>query len=238
MSGTVYLVPNLLGVVPPETVLPRRTIDVARALRRFVVENPKPARQFLKTLALDVPIASLAIETIPERSTPDAIRALLAPAHQGEDIGVISDAGCPGVADPGAAIVAGAHREALRVVPLVGPSAILLGLMASGLNGQTFTFEGYLPAEAQARAQRLRSIDEEIARTGTTHLFIETPYRNHAMLAAILATCRATTHFCVAVDLTLPTEWIRSAPVGAWQRTAPPSLAKRPALFLLGRAGG
>ncbi|MEP7208329.1 MAG: SAM-dependent methyltransferase [Casimicrobiaceae bacterium] len=235
-GGTLYLVPNLLGLVPPESVLPARTIACARGLRRFVVENAKPARQFLKTLALDVPIASLAIDALPQAPTAMDCQALLAPAREGEDIGVLSDAGCPGIADPGAALVAHAHRDGVRVVPLVGPSAILLGLMASGLNGQRFTFHGYLPVDSAARAQALRGIDEDIVRTGGTHLFIETPYRNQAMVDAVLASCRPATHLCIAADLTLPSEWIASRRVEAWRHHRPTDLAKRPALFLLGRA--
>lgn len=233
--GTLYLVPNLLGVVPPEAVLPAGTIAVARRLRRFVVENPKPARQFLKSLALDVPLATLAIETLPQALTQRACAALLAPLLRGEDVGIVSDAGCPGVADPGAALVAAAHREGVRVVPLVGPSSLLLGLMASGFNGQSFRFDGYLPVPGEERAGRLRSLDDDVTRTGCTHVFIETPYRNEAMLKAILAICRNETDLCVAVDLTLPTEWIFSAPLSQWRQRPLPSLAKRPALFLLGR---
>lgn len=235
MAGCLYLVPNLLGVVPPQNVLPQGTLDVARRLRYFVVENAKPARQFLKSLALDVPIASLSIETLPANPTPEDCAVLLEPARKGEDIGLVSDAGCPGVADPGASMVAAAHRESLRVVPLVGPSSLLLALMAAGLNGQSFAFHGYLPVAADARAKRLRELDEDAARTGTTHLFIETPYRNNAMVAAVLASCRATTELCVAADLTLPTEWIASAPISAWKKRNLPDLNKRPAMFLIGR---
>ncbi len=236
MAGVVYLVPNLLGVVPPAAVLPQGTIDITRRLRHFVVENAKPARQFLKAIGGDVPIATLDLQTIPERADDAALRALLGPARDGKDLGVISDAGCPGIADPGAALVAAAHRDGLRVVPLVGPSSLLLALMASGMNGQQFAFDGYLPVDPEERTRRLRMIDENIARTGTTHLFIETPYRNDAMLNAILACCRGSTQVCVAADLTLPTEWVRSAPAAAWKRHAAPTLQRRPAIFLLGQA--
>lgn len=233
--GTLYLVPNVLGLVPPETVLPAGTIAVARRLRQFVVENAKPARQFLKSLSLDVPVATLAIVALPQPLEPEACRDLLAPLLHGEDVGLISDAGCPGVADPGAGLVAAAHREGIRVVPLVGPSSLLLGLMASGFNGQSFRFNGYLPVASRERAGRLRALDDEIAQTGCTQLFIETRYRNQAMVDAVLATCRAVTELCIAVDLTLPTEWISSAPIAQWRQRTIPTLAKRPALFLLGR---
>lgn len=235
MAGRLYLVPNLLGVVPPENVLPQGTLAVARQLRHFVVENAKPARQFLKSLELAVPIASLSIETLPANPTPEACAVLLEPARTGQDVGLLSDAGCPGVADPGASLVAAAHRESLRVVPLTGPSSLLLALMASGLNGQSFAFHGYLPVASEPRAKRLRALDEDATRTGTTHLFIETPYRNNAMIAAVLSSCRPTTEFCVAADLTLSTEWIASAPVSAWKKRNVPDLNKRPAMFLIGR---
>jgi len=235
MAGRVFLVPNLLGLVPPENVLPAGTLDAARALRHFIVENPKPARQFLKSLALEVPIAALSIEALPANPTQQDCAVLLEPVRKGEDIGMLSDAGCPAVADPGAALVAAAHRESMRVIPLVGPSSLLLALMASGLNGQSFAFHGYLPVAAQPRAKRLQALDDDVTRTGTTHLFIETPYRNQAMVSAVLASCRATTELCVAVDLTLPTEWIASAPVSAWNQRVLPDLNRRPAIFLLGR---
>ena len=234
MPGTLYLVPNLLGLVPPAQVLPAHTIAVARGLRHFIVETARPARQFLKTLALDVAIADLHIAELPQTASTASCAALLQPAHDGAHIGLVSDAGCPGIADPGAALVAAAHRAQVRVVPLVGPCSLVLGLMASGMNGQSFTFHGYLPVAHDARAAALRRLDEDVARTGATQLFIETPYRNEALLQAIVATCRPTTQCCVAADLTLPTEWIRSAPVSTW-RHGTPEIGRRPALFLLGR---
>lgn len=236
MPGRVYLVPNLLGVVAPERVLPQGTLEIARGLRHFIVENPKPARAFLKSLGLGVPIASVFIEALPASPTREQCAVLLEPVRNGDDIGMLSDAGCPGIADPGAALVAAAHRESVPVIPLVGPSSLLLALMASGMNGQAFTFHGYLPVEAEARTRKLRALDDNVARTGATQLFIETPYRNQAILSAVLATCRNDTELCVAADLTLSTEWIVSAPIGAWKKRDLPDLNKRPAIFLLGRA--
>jgi 16S rRNA (cytidine1402-2'-O)-methyltransferase len=233
--GRLYLVPNLLGVVPPEAVLPQRTIEIARALSHFVVETPKIARQFLKTLGSSHALREIAIAELNEHTPPERIGALLAPALAGNDLGLLSDAGCPGVADPGALLVAAAHRAGVPVVPLVGPSAVLLALMASGMNGQAFAFHGYLPAKAAARGAALRALDGAVARTAATQLFIETPYRNEAMVDAVLATCAPSVQFCVAVDLTLPNEQIVSRSVGAWRKNAPPRLAGRPAMFLLGR---
>lgn len=232
--GRLYLIPNLLGVVPPQDVLPERTLAIARRLTHFVVETPRAARAFLKTLAPERPVQSLALLELNEH-TPTGRIALLAPALAGGDLGLISDAGCPVVADPGAALVAAAHRAAVGVVPLVGPSAVLLALMASGLNGQAFAFHGYLPAKPDGRARELRTLDDAVARSGATQLFIETPYRNEALFAAVLTGCRAETRFCVAIDLTLPSEQIISLSIAAWRKHSRPSLARRPAIFLLGR---
>jgi 16S rRNA (cytidine1402-2'-O)-methyltransferase len=235
MTGTLFVVPNLLGIVPPESVLPVRTIETARGLTHWAVETPKAARAFLGTLALPRPIATLDIREIGDATSQDQLQALLAPAVQGENTGLLSDAGCPGVADPGAGLVAAAHAAGVRVVPLVGPSAVLLALMASGMNGQSFAFHGYLPVKPEAREKALRTLDDAVVRTGQTQIFIETPYRNDAMAKAILQHCRPTTQFCVGVDLTLSSEAIVSRPVSAWRKARPISLDKRPALFLLGR---
>jgi len=233
MSGTVYLVPNLLGVAPPESALPARTLGVARSLRHWRVETPKAARAFLKTLALDVPIGSLDIEAIPESATAAACNALLAPARTGADVGVLSDAGCPGVADPGAALVAVAHAARLRVVPLVGPSALLLALMASGMNGQRFAFHGYLPVKPDARAAALRTLERDSRSEGRAQLFIETPYRNVVMLQALAATLAPSTEVCVAAGLTQAGETIERRTARAWRGADLARFDKRPAVFIL-----
>ena len=233
MSGTVYLVPNLLGSVPPEDVLPARTIAIARALAHWIVETPKPARAFLKSLASERPIAELVIAEIGEHPDAERLRTLLAPARAGADLGVLSDAGCPGVADPGAALVAAAHVQGLRVVPLVGPSSLLLALMASGMNGQRFEFHGYLPAKSEARATAVRALEAASRSRRAAQLFIETPYRNVAMLETLVATLAPTTRLCVAVDLTLPTESVVTRPARAWRGLDRSAYAKRPAIFLI-----
>jgi 16S rRNA (cytidine1402-2'-O)-methyltransferase len=235
MRGRLYLVPNLLGVVPPEAVLPQRTIDVARRLAYFVVETPKAARRFLKTLGPSRPLQEMHFSELNADARPDHAITLLAPALAGEDVGLISDAGCPGVADPGAALVAAAHDAGVTVIPLVGPSAVLLALMASGMNGQGFSFHGYLPSKPSERDASLATLDQTVLRTGATQIFIETPYRNEAMVDSVLKTCAPGRRFCVAMDLTLPTEQVLSRSVAAWRRTVRPPLAKRPAMFLLGR---
>lgn len=233
MRGTLYLVPNLLGAVPPADVLPARTIAIARRLRHWVVETPKPARAFLKSLGAPHPIAELDIRPLPANASGAALSALLGAAEVGQDIGLLSDAGCPGVADPGAALVAAAHAAGVRVVPLVGPSSLLLALMASGMNGQSFAFHGYLPVAAGERAAALRRLEDESRTLQRAQLFIETPYRNEAMVKAIGETLRPETLVCIAVDLTLAGEAIERRTAAAWKREDPARFAKRPALFVL-----
>ena len=231
-AGKLYLLPNLLGAVEPASVLPARTLAVARRLRHFVVETPKAARAFVKSLPSEHALQDIAIAELNEHTPARDVAALLAPVLAGEDVALLSDAGCPGVADPGAPLVAAAHRAGVTVVPLVGPSALLLALMASGMNGQNFVFHGYLPVRAEARAAALRALDAAAAGSGATQLFIETPYRNEAMLKEILATCRATTRLAIAADLTSPGESVVMDTVAGWKKRSA-TIGKRPAIFLL-----
>jgi len=233
MTGTVYLVPNLLGAVAPEDVLPARTIAIARSLEHWIVETPKPARAFLKSLVPARPVAELGIETIGEDPDRARIERLLAPARGGFPVGLLSDAGCPGIADPGAALVAGAHAAGLCVVPLVGPSSLLLALMASGMNGQRFAFHGYLPAKSEARAIAVRALEARSRAERAAQLFIETPYRNVAMLETLAATLAPATRLCVAADLTLPTESVTTRPAAQWRGRDVTVYAKRPAIFIV-----
>jgi 16S rRNA (cytidine1402-2'-O)-methyltransferase len=233
MMPALYLVPNLLGVVPPADVLPERTLAIARRLAHWVVETPKAARAFLKSLPHERPIAELSMRAIGEANDADALQQLLAPLDEGQAVGLLSDAGCPGVADPGAALVALAHRRGVRVVPLVGPSSILLALMAAGMNGQRFAFHGYLPVPADARATALRALEAQSRAQRCTQLFIETPYRNAAMLAAIAATLDRRTRVCVAVDLTLASEAVETRAAADWRAIDAARYDKRPAIFLL-----
>ena len=232
-AGRLYVVPNLLGVVAPERVLPAHTIEIASGLTRYVVENAKPARAFLQTLTTKLPIREIGIVELGE--APDRARCgeLLAPALDGVDIGLLSDAGCPGIADPGALLVAAAHDQGIAVVPLVGPSSIVLALMASGMNGQGFAFHGYLPVKTDARAAAIRSLEDASRRTGHAQVFIETPYRNHALLDALIATCKPSTRLCVAADLTLLTESVVSKSIREWRGADGGRYAKRPAIFIL-----
>jgi len=232
-AGVLYLVPNLLGTVPPANVLPARTIDVARRLTHFAVETPKAARGFLKSLEVAQPLAKLEIMPLPSADDANARDPSLAALLAGRDVGLLSDAGCPGVADPGAWLVREAHEHGVKVVPLVGPSAILLALMASGMNGQAFCFHGYLPVKPAARTATLRALEAQSRRERRTEMFIETPYRNVALLQAMAETLDAKTRICVAADLTLATETIESKTTRQWRGENLGRFDKRPAMFLL-----
>lgn len=232
-NGTLYLIPCTLGDTPADQVLPQYTIDIARGLKHFVVEQPKTARKFLSALRPEQPIQSLHFATLNEHTSASELTELLAPLLAGEDVGIISEAGCPGIADPGAELVSLAYRHGIRVVPLVGPSSILLALMASGLNGQRFAFHGYLPIPETERNRTIVALEAESARRHQTQLFIETPYRNEKLFSALLAHCRPQTLLCVASDITLPGEQIRTHPIAQWKSQPAPLLNKRPSLFLL-----
>ena len=231
--GTLYLIPCTLGDNPAEQVLPQHVIDVARKLRYFVVEQPKSARQFLSALKPEQPIQTLHFSSLNEHTDPKELTGLLTPLLAGQDVGIISEAGCPGIADPGADLVNLAHRHNIRVVPLVGPSSILLALMASGLNGQRFAFHGYLPIDDTERKAAIVALDLESTRRKQTQIFIETPYRNEKMFGALLAHCRPQTQLCLATDITLPGEQIQTRSITQWKLQHTPQINKRPSLFLL-----
>ncbi|GAB2181614.1 SAM-dependent methyltransferase [Denitratisoma sp. agr-D3] len=233
VNGTLYLIPVALGDVPWSLFLPAATREAACRLGYFVVENAKTARAELKRLEHPTPLRELAIEQLPEKLNGADADRLLAPLLAGHDLGIMSEAGCPGVADPGALLVRRAHELGIRVKPLVGPSSLLLSLMASGLDGQQFAFHGYLPAREPERSQRIVALEKESRRLGQTQLFIETPYRNTALFQALLAACQGGTRLCVATDLTLPGETITTKTVAQWKKAAVPPLDKRPTVFLL-----
>lgn len=232
--GSLYLVPSALGGPDVTSILPQATLEHARRITHFVAENPKSARAFLKAVGHPVPLQSMQIDTLDEHTPVLHIPALLHPLYDGNDCGLLSEAGAPAVADPGALLVRAAHAAGIRVVPLVGPSALLLAIMASGMNGQRFAFHGYLPVKPAERAKRLVELENESGRAGSTQLFIEAPYRNDALLAAILATCQPDTLLGLAADVTLATEDIRVRPVSGWVKDRP-ALARRPTVFLLYR---
>jgi 16S rRNA (cytidine1402-2'-O)-methyltransferase len=224
---------------PPGDVIPEKALATLRETRDFVVESAKAARRFLAACGHPGPISALSMDVLDEHTPDDAVAALLAPLREGRPLGLLSEAGAPAVADPGARLVALAHAEGFRVVPFAGPSAILLALMASGLEGQRFRFAGYLPVAAPARQAAIRDLEARSAVARETQIFIETPYRNDALLADLLKTCRPDTRLAVAADLTGPGESVRMASVAQWRaRPLPPG--KRPAIFLLlsAAAGG
>ncbi len=233
MKGTLYLLPVTLGSGEASLVLPQTVIDLARRLDTFVVENEKSARQFLSSIKPLKPVRELELLTLNEHTADQDIPALLAPLLVGRDVAVMSEAGCPGIADPGARLVALAHRRGIVVKPLVGPSSILLALIASGLDGQRFSFLGYLPAEKTARIEKLKEIEQRSAKLDETQIFIETPYRNQHLFEDMIAHCRADTRLCVATNLTLDGERIQTRSVGEWRASAMPDLHKQPTVFLL-----
>jgi 16S rRNA (cytidine1402-2'-O)-methyltransferase len=219
----LYAIPTPLGG-SPEDSLPGPALETIKGIKDFVVENAKSARAFLG--ALGMPVRELNITVVGENRDP------LAPLRAKRPLGLLSEAGCPAIADPGAAVVEAAHREGFRVVPLVGPSSIVLALMASGLEGQRFAFCGYLPRESAERSRRIRELEQRSRREKETEIFIETPYRSDVLLAALLESCNLETKLCVAADLTMPQESIQTKPIAQWRR-AKASIGRRPAVFLL-----
>ena len=231
MPASLYAIPTPFGG-PPSESLPGPALQIIRDLRDFVAENAKTARAFLAAVGMPCPLRELRIEVLDEHTPPESVRPLLAPLRAGRALGLLSEAGCPAIADPGALLVAAAHREGFRVVPLVGPSSIVLALMASGLEGQRFAFCGYLPRDKNAREIRIRELERRSKAEGATQIFIETPYRNEAMVTSLLRVCAPSTLLCVASDLTLPQQSVAVRSIAAW-RSAPPQPGRRPSVFLL-----
>lgn len=215
-------------------VLPEYNADIVRSINYFVVENLRTGRRFLSRVGMGRPIDTLKMAELNEHTAPAEVEALIAPILAGEDCAMISEAGCPGVADPGAALAALCHRHGVRVVPLVGPSSILLALMASGMNGQSFAFNGYLPVKTPERQRALRNLERRARSEHQSQIFIEAPYRNRQMLEAIVASCAADTRVTVAVDITAESERIVTRSVAEWRHAMPYDLHKRPAIFIIG----
>ncbi len=215
-------------------MLPAANRDVIGSLDYFIVENLRSARRFLSAAGGGRSIDSLSFAECSEHTPPEDIAALVEPLVAGHDAGLISEAGVPGVADPGAEVVAACHARGIRVIPLVGPSSILLALMASGQNGQSFAFNGYLPVKPPERAKAIRRLEQRASAEKQSQIFIETPYRNIKLLGDILTVCRPETMLTVAADITGPQEFIRTLPVSAWRSAAPPAIDKRPAIFIIG----
>lgn len=232
MPGALWLLPVALGDAPWEDFLPPATRAAACRLTYFVVENAKTARAELKRIGHPVPLRELMIEQFPENPSASDIQRLALPLLAGHDIGLMSEAGCPAVADPGALLTRHAHELGITVKPLVGPSSLLLALMGSGLDGQHFAFHGYLPAREPDRSARIVELEKESANKRQTQIFIETPYRNTALFAALLASARPQTRLCLATDLTLREEYIRTYRIHEWKAAPAPQIDKRPTVFL------
>jgi 16S rRNA (cytidine1402-2'-O)-methyltransferase len=231
--GTLYMVPVTLGDDNLSYVIPADVIKAVQSLEYFVVENEKSARRFLGSVKTNKPVRELNFQLLNEHSAEKDLPALIAPLLAGHDVGMLSEAGCPGIADPGATLAALAHRKGIKVAPLVGPSSILLSLMASGFNGQQFTFLGYLPSDKAARINKLKDIEKQSQRLNETQIFIETPYRNQHMLEDILASCGANTKLCIARNVSLETEFVVSKTIAEWKKSELPDLHKQPTVFLL-----
>ena len=232
--GILYLIPNTLGQSNIDNVLPSYNISVAKNLRHFIVENVRSARRFLKMLDRDIVIDDLSFYELNRHTPPDRIAELLLPIYEGHSMGIISEAGCPAIADPGAAVVAIAQRKNIRVVPLVGASSIILSLMASGFNGQSFAFVGYLPIDKKARIQRLKQLESRASSERQTQIFIETPYRNNQLVQDMVATLKPDTLLCIASELTADTESVKTLPIAEWAKKQI-DINKRNTIFLIYR---
>lgn len=230
--GNLYLIPTLLGDNEPLEVLPLTIKRAIENIDAYIVENERSARRFIKKITPRKSQPSLELFLLNKYTDTEMLPEFLQPCLEGRDMGLLSEAGCPAVADPGAAIVELAHEKGIRVVPLVGPSSILLGLMGSGLNGQSFAFNGYLPIEGAERKKAIKTLEKRSAELGQTQIFMETPYRNDKLLEELLRTLKPQTRLCIAADLTQPTQYIQTRQVGAWKQPLP-DLHKRPAVFLL-----
>jgi Predicted methyltransferases len=232
MDIALYLIPVTLGDTPVENVLPSYNKSVILSIRHFIVEDVRSARRFLKKIDSGIDIDSLSFYTLNKHTSPNDISGYLKPLQDGNSMGVISEAGCPAVADPGADVVAIAQRLNLKVVPLVGPSSIIMSVMGSGFNGQSFAFNGYLPVDSGSRMKKLKELEQKVYSENQTQLFIETPYRNNKMADDILKICRPSTKLCIAADITCQDEYIRTKSIKEWKNKLP-DLSKKPCIFLI-----
>jgi len=230
--GNLYLIPNTLGETAPLEVLPLLVKKAVEEIDIYIVENEKIARRFIKNICPKKSQGDLHISLINKYTEASEIPNMLLPCLDGQDVGVISDAGCPGIADPGAAVVEQAHLKGIKVVPLVGPSSILLAMMASGFNGQNFSFNGYLPIDKRERRIEIKRLERLSEEQNQSQLFIETPYRNNQMLESIISTLQPQSKLCVACDITLSTEYIKTLTAIEWKKTKV-NLHKRPTLFII-----
>jgi 16S rRNA (cytidine1402-2'-O)-methyltransferase len=233
-ESTIYLIPNTLGESNPYAVLPSEIKGTICSIQYYIVENVRNARRFIKKIDPAINIDTLTFFELNKHTKPEEIADFLMPAQNGYPMGIISEAGCPGIADPGSDVVRLAHQKQIKVKPLVGPSSIVLSLMASGLNGQSFAFVGYLPIRQPERSKRIKQLESRVFQENQTQIFIETPYRNNTLLEDMCKTLNDSTLLCVACDLSLETEMIRTQTIATWKKQAI-DIDKRPAVFLLGR---
>lgn len=231
VKGTIYLIPVTLGGDDFKSVIPENVLAVTRKLRNFAVEDLRSARRYLRLIDRQFPIDETNFLELNEHTAEADMWQFLEPVNEGHDIGIMSEAGLPGIADPGSALIRLAHRKRIRVVPLSGPSSIILALISSGMNGQNFAFNGYLPVRQEERVSKLRELEKK-AHPGYAQIFMETPYRSQKMLESILETCQSETMLCIAADITLPTESIRTMKISEW-KTNIPDLNKRLVVFVL-----
>jgi len=234
MPGRLYLIPNTLGSQDPGLFLPAALHSQITGLRCFVVENTRNARRYLKLIDRSVAIDGIQFFELNKHTSAEEISSFITPLLDGQDMGLISEAGLPGIADPGALLVRKAHEYKIPVIPFTGPSSITLALMASGLNGQCFRFQGYLPVKSRERIQAIKKLEQLAIQHDETQIFIETPYRNNALLEDLLTSCNAETYLCIARDLTTESEFIQTKSIQSWKKKKP-ELHKRPAIFLLGK---
>ena len=235
METALYLIPVTLGATPFHQVIPAYNLDVIRQIRHFIVEEERTARRFLKMADKSIDIDQLTFYPMGKHADPKQFQDYLRPLCNGEAMGIISEAGCPAIADPGADVVAIAQSLNLRVIPLVGPSSILLGLMASGFNGQSFAFHGYLPINDGQRSAMLKKLEARCSAEDQTQIFIETPFRNQQLFEDLLRICHPQTRLCVAAGITCEDEYIHTHTIQEWKKTTLPDLRKTPTIFLIYR---
>ncbi len=233
MKPTLFLIPVPIADVSPDKVLPSEVNIILKDLKYLVVENPKTSMKFLRKAGLNPDFEKMVFFTLDEHTQPDEISGFLTPLRNGNNMGLMSEAGMPALADPGAGLIAMAHNAGFRVKPLTGPSSITLALIASGLNGQNFAFNGYLPVKKNDRIKAIRKIEEKLFREKQTQIFMETPYRNMALLNDLLSCCKPSTRLCIAADITGGDEFIITKSIGEWKKNIP-DIHKRPAVFIIG----
>jgi len=233
VKGVLYLIPTILGdTAETADVIPAKINRIINTIDEYIVENEKSARHYLKKMGIQKPLQEITLHLLNQHTPVQEISGYLNSISEGKNIGIISEAGCPGIADPGADVVKMAHEKNIQVVPLVGPSSIFLALMASGFNGQNFAFNGYLPKERPDRIKKIKELERLAQQKDQTQLFIETPYRNTHMLEDILTSCEGSTKLCIACDITLSTEYIKTKTIAAWKKQVP-DINKRPTIFLI-----